>query len=78
MTIKEILKTAKMQLEEACEKLEDLEAEKKVIMDLYPKVNEKQKQKLEVKMQESIQKFNALYEEVLELSEKIKRLKAKI
>lgn len=78
MTIKEILKSAKMQLEEACEKLEDLEAEKKVIMDLYPKVNEKQKQKLEVKMQESIQKFNALYEEVLELSEKIKRLKAKI
>lgn len=62
-------------LNEKLKQLEILEYEKKVIIEQYNKTKSSERLLIEIEMKKSVEKFKKLSEEVLMLSEKVKKLK---
>ena len=73
--IDKLLGQANAILNEKLEQLEVLEVEKKKIISMYEQANIAQKKLLEVEMKKSEEKYKNLCNEVLTLSDKVKKLK---
>lgn len=73
--INKLLEQANSILNEKLEQLEVLETEKKEIISMYEKAKPTEKVLLEVEMKKSEEKYKNLCDEVLILSEKVKKLK---
>ena len=73
--IDKLLGQANAILNEKLEQLEVLEVEKKTIISMYEQANIVQKKLLEVEMKKSEEKYKNLCDEVLTLSDKVKKLK---
>lgn len=73
--IKERLSKANFILDSKLKKLEELETEKKDIIERFSNANDKERAKIEQEMKTSEEKFIALSDEVSAIAEKIKKLK---
>lgn len=73
--IDKLLGQANTSLNNKLQQLELLEAEKKEIISMYENANPAEKVLLEVEMKKSVEKYKNLCNEVLTLSEKVKKLK---
>ncbi len=73
--IDKLLEQANTSLNNKLQQLEVLEAEKKEIISMYEVAKPTEKVLLEVEMKKSEEKYKNLCDEVLTLSEKVKKLK---
>lgn len=73
--IDKLLEQANVILNDKLQQLELLEAEKKEIISMYENARQAEKLLIEVEMKKSEKKFKNLCDEVLILSEKVKKLK---
>lgn len=73
--INKLLEQANTILNEKLEQLDVLETEKKEIISMHEKAKPAEKMLLEVEMKKSEEKYKNLCDEVLTLSEKVKKLK---
>lgn len=78
MNYKELLMKAQAKLDEKRKELEDLETEKKDIMIKFQNANLETQKQIEKEMAESELKYITLSEEVMEIAEKIKKIKKMI
>lgn len=73
--INKLIQQANVSLNDKLEQLEVLEAEKKELISMYVNAKPTEKVLLEVEMKKSEQKYKKLCDEVIKLSEKVKKLK---
>ena len=73
--INKLLEQTNIMLNKKLEQLEVLEIEKKEIISMYENANPAKKVLLEVAMKKSEEKYKKLCDEVLKISEKVKKMK---